>query len=88
MGRICLSECGREVLRETSDGPLKDRGVTQGDSRSDKKGCVLGPARVAWDHGARLRLAVPGVRLLVADGRKAWALETSGQGSHAVGVWS
>lgn len=26
--------------------PLKDRGVTQGDSRSDKKCPVLAPARV------------------------------------------
>lgn len=57
---------------------MKDRGVTQDDSRSDKKRCVLGLARVAWDHSARLRLAVPGVRPLVADGRKAWALETRG----------
>lgn len=71
-----------------SDRPLKDRGVTQGDSRSDKKCRVPGLARVAWDHGARLKLAVPGVRPLVTDGREAWALETRGQVSGAVGVWS
>lgn len=66
--------------------PLKDRGVTQGDSRSDKKCPVLGPARVMWDHGARLKPAVPGVRPLAANGRKVWALETRDQGSNAVGV--
>lgn len=68
--------------------PLKDRRVTQSDSRSDKKCPVLGSARVMWDRGARLRPAVPGVRPLAADGRKVWALETRGQGSNAIGVWS
>lgn len=59
------------MLREVSDGPLKDGGVTQADS--DKKWHALACAGQPERLGTRVlgsSLAVPGVRLLVVGGRK------------------